>query len=55
MTINEHIRNIYREAEVDKISTLRKSLIVQMEGKRLVIRVEQLQAILKLLKPLSYE
>jgi hypothetical protein len=38
MTINEHIHNIYRENEVDKKSTIRKSLIVQKEGKREIKR-----------------
>ena len=38
MTINEHISNIYKEKEVDEKSTIRKSLIVQKEGKRQVSR-----------------
>lgn len=37
-----HIRNIYDEKELRKVSTIKKSLIVQTEGKRLVNReVEQ--------------
>ncbi|NCU33006.1 MAG: DNA-binding protein [Candidatus Moranbacteria bacterium] len=38
MTVNEHIRNIYEEQELDQDSTIRKSLIVQKEGKREVKR-----------------
>lgn len=38
MTVNEHIRNIYKEKEVEKKSTIRKSRIVQKEGKRQVNR-----------------
>ena len=38
MIVNEHIRNIYREKEIEKKSTIRKSLIVQKEGKRLIKR-----------------
>ncbi len=38
MTINEHIRNIYKEKEVDEKPTIKKSLIVQKEGKRQVSR-----------------
>ena len=38
MTINEHIRNIYAEAELEEIPTIRKSLIVQKEGKRSINR-----------------
>lgn len=38
MTVNEHIRNIYSEGELDENSTIRKSLIVQKEGKRQVSR-----------------
>lgn len=37
-TINEHIKNIYKEAELQKTSTIRKFRIVQMEGKRQVER-----------------
>ena len=34
MTINEHIKNIYEEGELEETSTIRKSLIVQKEGQR---------------------
>jgi hypothetical protein len=37
-TINEHIKNIYRENELVKDSTIRKFLIVRKEGKREVQR-----------------
>lgn len=32
MTINEHIRNIYTEGELDETTSIWKSLIVQKEG-----------------------
>jgi hypothetical protein len=38
MTINEHVNNVYEEGELNKASTIRKSLIVQKEGKRNVKR-----------------
>jgi len=38
MTINEHIKNVYDEQELEKGPTIRKSLIVQKEGKRKVQR-----------------
>ena len=38
MTVNEHINNIYQDGELDENSTIRKSLIVQKEGKRSVTR-----------------
>lgn len=38
MTVNEHIKNIYLENELDEISTVRKSLILQTEGKRKIKR-----------------
>lgn len=38
MTINEHIKNIFSENELEESSTIRKSLIVQTEGKRKVKR-----------------
>lgn len=38
MTINEHIKNIYKEHELEENSTIRKSLIVQKEGNREVSR-----------------
>ncbi|MBU0477896.1 virulence RhuM family protein [bacterium] len=37
-TINEHIKNIYKEKELDKNSTIRKFRIVQTEGGRQVER-----------------
>lgn len=37
-TINEHIKNIYKEGELDKDSTIRKFRIVRTEGKRQVTR-----------------
>jgi death-on-curing family protein len=37
-TINEHIKNIYKEKELDETSTIRKFRIVQKEGKREVKR-----------------
>lgn len=37
-TINEHIKNIYTEGELDESSTIRKNRIVQDEGNRMVER-----------------
>ena len=37
-TINEHIKNIYKEDELKEFSTIRKFLIVQQEGNRKVKR-----------------
>lgn len=37
-TINEHIRNLYAEEELEQISTIRKFQIVQKEGNRTVRR-----------------
>ena len=37
-TVNEHIKNIYKEAELKEISTIRKFLIVQTEGAHQVER-----------------
>ena len=37
-TINEHIKNIYAEGELEEASTIRKNRIVQTEGKREVER-----------------
>lgn len=37
-TINEHIKNIYKENELKENSTIRKFRIVQVEGKRSVER-----------------
>src|SRR5690625_3194897 len=37
-TINEHIKNIYKERELDEKATIRKNLIVQTEGTRQVER-----------------
>ena len=36
--INEHIKNVYREGELDPRATIRKSRIVQKEGQRTVER-----------------
>ena len=38
MTVNEHIKNIYRARELDEPATQRKYLIVQNEGNRAVKR-----------------
>ncbi len=38
-TINEHIRNVYDEGELDPDSTIRKFRIVQTEGRRQVARL----------------
>src|SRR5690606_26438970 len=38
MTVNEHIKNIYKEGELGEKATIRKSLIVQQEGNREVSR-----------------
>ena len=38
-TINEHIKNIYKEKELDKNSTIRNFRIVQTEGGRQVNRI----------------
>ncbi len=40
-TINEHLKNIYKTKELDKISTIRKFLIVQKEGSRDIEREVQ--------------
>ncbi|WP_234118189.1 virulence RhuM family protein [Clostridium hydrogenum] len=37
-TINEHIKNIYMEGELDESSTIRKNRIVQNEGNRTIQR-----------------
>lgn len=37
-TINEHIKNIYAEDELQESGTIRKNRIVQMEGSREVVR-----------------
>jgi len=37
-TINYHIKNIFKQKELDKSSTIRKIRIVQQEGKREVVR-----------------
>ena len=37
-TINEHIKNIFKEQELDSLSTIRKSRIVQKEGSRSIER-----------------
>jgi death-on-curing family protein len=38
MTVNEHLKNIYEEGELDENPTIRKSLIVHQEGNRAVKR-----------------
>ena len=38
-TINEHLKNLYEEAELSEDATIRKFRIVRMEGKREVSRV----------------
>jgi len=38
MTINEHLKNIYVDGELEEMSTIRKSLIVRNEGRRKVKR-----------------
>lgn len=38
MTINGHINNVYEEGELKRKPTIRKSLIVQTEGKRQITR-----------------
>ena len=38
VTINEHIKNIVNEQELEEDATVRKSLIVQKEGNREVSR-----------------
>ena len=40
--INIHIRNIYKEKELDKNPTIKESLIVQKEGKRVISRKVEL-------------
>ena len=37
-TINEHLKNIYSQGEVDKNTTIRKNRIVQKEGNRNISR-----------------
>ena len=37
-TINEHLKNIYSQGEVDKNTTIRKNRIVQKEGNRTISR-----------------
>jgi hypothetical protein len=37
-TINEHLKNIYEEGELDPVATIRKFRIVQTEGGRQVAR-----------------
>ncbi len=37
-TINEHLRNIYKQNELSRKTTIRKFRIVQVEGKREVVR-----------------
>lgn len=37
-TINEHIKNIYTENELNEVSTIKESLIVRQKGNRKVER-----------------
>lgn len=37
-TINEHIKNIYADSELEEVTTIRNFRIVQMEGSRQVTR-----------------
>ena len=37
-TVNEHLRNIYEDSEIKRNSTIRKFLIVQKEGSRMISR-----------------
>lgn len=37
-TVNEHLQNIYKTNELDKVATVRKIRIVQKEGNRDVAR-----------------
>ena len=37
-TISEHIRNVFKEGELEEMATVRKSRTVQMEGNRVVTR-----------------
>lgn len=39
-TINEHIKNIYSEGELEEIPTIRNFRIVQTEGKREVTKTK---------------
>ena len=41
-TINEHIKNIYTEGELEPKATIRKFRIVRMEGRRQVARQVEL-------------
>lgn len=36
--INEHVKNIYQEAELEELATIENNWIVQKEGKREVER-----------------
>ena len=44
-TITEHIKNIYKEGELEEVSTIRKFRVVQKEGKREVERETNFYAI----------
>ena len=35
-TVNEHLKNLFANNEIDKRATIRKFLIVQKEGNRIV-------------------
>ena len=45
-TINEHLKNIYSQGEVDKNTTIRKNRIVQKEGNRNISREVFIDAII---------
>ena len=40
-TINEHIKNIFSDKELEENSTIRKYRIVQKEGSRMVKRIQK--------------
>lgn len=47
-TINEHIKNIYNDNELEEIQTIRKFRIVQNEGNRQVLSIHKRRQIYKL-------
>ncbi|MFA5093335.1 MAG: virulence protein RhuM/Fic/DOC family protein [Candidatus Omnitrophota bacterium] len=44
-TINEHIKNIYKEGELEEAATIRKFRIVRNEGKRIITRTVDLYSL----------
>ncbi len=42
-TISEHVKNVYKERELEEVSTVRKFRTVQQEGKRNIERQEQIE------------